>query len=70
MKGRKRGENRKVDRANVIVELPSGKNYAEQDILSIENELINILKGHDVAVCDAKAILESTKQRIDEVTKL
>lgn len=54
----------------MIVELPSGKNYAEQDILGIENELINILKSYDVTVCDAKAILESTKQRIDEVTKL
>lgn len=59
-----------MNSANVVIELPSGKNYTEQDLLGIEDKLINILKNYDVTVCDAKAILEATRQRIDEITKL
>ena len=53
-----------------VIELQSGTSIAEEKLDEVTKAVICLLAKYDLLVCDAKEILDITKNKIDGAAKL
>ena len=53
-----------------VYEMESGTTFNEGEIEDITEEIITVLSKNELLVCDAKEMLDITKQKIDRKARL